>query len=1012
MHLLSATVRNYRIHRELKIAFDSSLTLISGANESGKSTLAEAIHRALFFRANAGGQVREQMLSLLHSGPPEVELHFVAGGREYHLVKRFSGPNGTVRLTESGGQTLHGDAAETRLADLLGVGEMIGGHGAVNKLAQQWSHLWVWQGKSGEDPCQHVGAEHQALLNRLQQDGGAAVMQSECDSRVAASVSKAAAAIFNQSGKAKKGSDLEKAEAALAAAEANRAQAAERVQRLRQAVRDFEEASRRIEQTSADLKQLEKDRADVTTKIKEVDTLRNLEKLQKMEADKATGEHDALSQRHEEISGLTRAIADGETAATPKKTELARLETVLAEARRELEKSETDYSKACEGTRGIRLRRDWAATAISFFEKKAAHEELRHKATEIEKRQQSVMELRKDLAKLPAIDERMVKKLQDLENQVDRATASLKAMAAGIEILASEGPVLIGETTFAAGQSEVVTETTEIVFGDSLRLRIRPGGGERLTEARRTLAEARETRQKFLDELGVADLTSASEAASQRSHLQKQIDQEESALRAMDADRIPGLLTAAQENLTAAEAELTRRASPLTDLQEPADIAEAKLQLNDLETALHTADSAETEARLKRDAAAKAMQESEAKRDQLRDAVKTETDEGERLKMKRQLLVQAHGDDSSRKQKLEALLADRKEKESALGKTTAALAALQPDQLTRLRERLERSWGNAEKERQDARDKRVGASTILRSDGSEDPEAELAVADARLESAQRHHKSVQRKAEAIALLDELFSDEKRALADRFTRPLVEKIGGYLQCVFGPDSRAAMALGERAFTAVQLVRGGNGSGAMPFENLSGGAREQVAAAARLAMAEVLAGEHGGCLPVIFDDAFAWSDPERTKTLQDMLDLAASRGLQLIVLTCNPTDYITLGARQIRLPAPDPALGTALQSRIAAPASGSETTDHSQFQPTTDPHAQPPVTEKQRQQFLAALQAAGGKSGNQSLNTTLGWDDATYDAVKEDLLASGEIVPGRGRGGSVALLRDVSDERVRI
>jgi hypothetical protein len=33
------------------------------------------------------------------------------------------------------------------------------------------------------------------------------------------------------------------------------------------------------------------------------------------------------------------------------------------------------------------------------------------------------------------------------------------------------------------------------------------------------------------------------------------------------------------------------------------------------------------------------------------------------------------------------------------------------------------------------------------------------------------------------------------------------------------------------------------------------------------------------------------------LQRMLDLAASRGLQVIVLSCNPTDYHMLGAHEI-------------------------------------------------------------------------------------------------------------------
>jgi hypothetical protein len=45
---------------------------------------------------------------------------------------------------------------------------------------------------------------------------------------------------------------------------------------------------------------------------------------------------------------------------------------------------------------------------------------------------------------------------------------------------------------------------------------------------------------------------------------------------------------------------------------------------------------------------------------------------------------------------------------------------------------------------------------------------------------------------------------------------------------------------------------------------------------------------------------------------------------------------------------------------------------------------------------------GKSGNQSLREALGWDEGTYDAVKANLLAGGQLIPGKGRGGSVAVV----------
>jgi type I restriction enzyme M protein len=57
--------------------------------------------------------------------------------------------------------------------------------------------------------------------------------------------------------------------------------------------------------------------------------------------------------------------------------------------------------------------------------------------------------------------------------------------------------------------------------------------------------------------------------------------------------------------------------------------------------------------------------------------------------------------------------------------------------------------------------------------------------------------------------------------------------------------------------------------------------------------------------------------------------------------------------------------------------------------------------QKDEFLAALTGLGGSAGNGKLRETLGWDDAAYDEVKQALIDDGAIVPGRGRGGSVAI-----------
>ena len=106
---------NYRIHREQSVELDPSCTVIGGPNESGKSTLAEAAHRALFLKARIMGEALLAMKSTVHPGHPEVAVRFETGGKSYSIQKRFSGRTGDRRA--------HGDG-RTDMAGRRGRGQV------------------------------------------------------------------------------------------------------------------------------------------------------------------------------------------------------------------------------------------------------------------------------------------------------------------------------------------------------------------------------------------------------------------------------------------------------------------------------------------------------------------------------------------------------------------------------------------------------------------------------------------------------------------------------------------------------------------------------------------------------------------------------------------------------------------------------------------------------------------------------------------------------------------------
>jgi type I restriction enzyme M protein len=68
--------------------------------------------------------------------------------------------------------------------------------------------------------------------------------------------------------------------------------------------------------------------------------------------------------------------------------------------------------------------------------------------------------------------------------------------------------------------------------------------------------------------------------------------------------------------------------------------------------------------------------------------------------------------------------------------------------------------------------------------------------------------------------------------------------------------------------------------------------------------------------------------------------------------------------------------------------------------------------QKDSFIGALIELGRSAGNGKLREALGWDEGTYDRVKQALIDDGAIVSGRGRGGSVALADEGEEQAAAV
>lgn len=897
MRLLSLTVRNYRIHKDLTINFDPSRTLIGGPNESGKSTLAEAAHRALFLRAKAGGNLREEMRSSLHQGEPEVLMTFEAVGTYWNLEKRFAGSKGSALLTDGSGKVYRDDEAEAKLSEIHRC-DTNGGRVSAGQLPGLWSHLWVWQGRSGEEPSTHTAQQKENLVRHLQQDSVTAVLQSATDQRVASRITDSYNDLFTNTGRPKTGSKPELARIRFEEASDGLKKARETADRLAEAADDHARAEREIAEITVLLPKLHENRASTEAKLRNAEALRRDEETQHRAAQTASIRREELESHDLKIRELQARLVAETAALQPADEKLSSLAQTEQSARATSQTAEATLKETSEALRHARHHHDLATATVDAFEKTEVHQAFVTRAVEAAGLQGELATLRADLAKLPIVNAQDLARLRKLETTVTLANAALDAMATGVELIESTSPVYLDGKPLKTGQTRILADSGELHVGDA-RLRIRPGGGNSLAEARRQTDTARDALTTALQKLALRDLEYAATALEQRQTLEPKITGIEVRWKALGGPTLPTDLARASAERDTAHEELQRRIDFAADSTwvTPADLASARQLVITTRDVLAAAESRENTARQQAELLRQKLNTSSNDLTQHRDATTAARQALRDLQTSIKTHEETHGDETARTQAIVAARELETQTAAKLIATRELLAALSPEFLAADLDRFTRSLTAQENHLREAENTCLLARDRLTLDGSTDPEAELRFAEARHIAAQGTYASELRRAKAIEVLNQLFTNSKEAIDRALVKPLADRITGYLQCLFGPSTEARLQLSDNGVESLELIRPGDP--AFSFVTLSGGAKEQVAAAVRLALAEILAADHDGTLPIIFDDAFAYSDPDRIQALQRMLDLAAVRGLQVIVLTCTPADYASLGGHIIQI-----------------------------------------------------------------------------------------------------------------
>lgn len=165
--------------------------------------------------------------------------------------------------------------------------------------------------------------------------------------------------------------------------------------------------------------------------------------------------------------------------------------------------------------------------------------------------------------------------------------------------------------------------------------------------------------------------------------------------------------------------------------------------------------------------------------------------------------------------------------------------------------------------------------------GNEGRQSALDAAQIAQEHAAAEHARISRRARAAQLLRSVVSRHRDATRQRYVAPFRAEIERLGRTVFGPtfevEVDSDLRIGNRTLNGCTV----------PYESLSGGAKEQLGILTRLAGAALVAKED--TVPVVIDDALGFTDPERLVKMGAVFDDVGDHG-QVIVLTCTPARYL--------------------------------------------------------------------------------------------------------------------------
>jgi DNA repair exonuclease SbcCD ATPase subunit len=870
MKLLRLKVANYRGINSREIKFSPlGITRIEGPNESGKSSLGEAINTILDYQDNSKGKDIQAIQPVHQDVGPEIELEMETGKYVFTYFKRFlRKPETRLTITKPNPENLTGRQAHDRVNEIL----------KETLDVDLWKALSIMQGEAIDQP---ELKNKQALSMALDKAAGiqpSASQELGLFKRISQEYE-----LYYTIGRGTEKKELQDLRNNVTEKEAE-------IRSIEQDIRALETDIERVPVLQRELVQFKKQEEDlsqqmidITIKLEQISSLENTLSAAALKLESAQKTLQAAQHAKEIRQVMISAV---ESAANAHK-ELQESSSMALPALSQAEEARNKAKAAADDAEQKRKETKFLA-ALKRSDFDYYHDKL--DLDQLLERKQRIDQTRKDAAQAETVlaknkvDAETLKRIKDAELAYNNACAKMEIGSPSVLLHSiSKCRLSIDGIDAVLDIDEVrkisVSDKTTVSVPGALDIEITAGSS--IEGLARKAEDARQALQAVCAAATVAGPDEARKAYDERQEalrvVENRVQVEEDNLRDITYESLEQRLHSLQQSVPNYLVKRVKEPAICPDFdtaKKERTKAEENLQAasDELENMRKILESARTfydginikhrEAGAKLEQLAKDLKQTKENLDRARKKGSDETLEGNLTSADRAVLSEA----------------------TAYRSAADSLKAFNPEQIRTLADSTKGSLKTI-KISHDSKDRGLlEIQTRLKIKGEEGLHEKLNAAKNQLERVEFKNRTTILRADAAKCLFDIMGEERDKASRAYVAPLKDKIERLGRLVFDPSFQVTidddLKITSRTVSDVTV----------PFDSLSGGTREQLSLMYRLSCSMIVAKDGG--TPVILDDALGYTDQGRLKLMGAVLAVAAKE-CQIVIFTCIPERYAFIG-----------------------------------------------------------------------------------------------------------------------